>query len=130
MPLGYLLVRSSGGIDAGGKEDLLRQFLSSLRDDFNLNVLFTLSDKDWSEINALRAVFPAAKHQLCFWHALRAVKQRLAVVRRAPAFYDVNKATQEFSWIDPHFKPVSQLSDGQVLVRRIFEHLFYTNLIW
>jgi hypothetical protein len=35
-------------------------------------VLITLTDKDWAEINACLAEYPDAKHQLCFWHVLRA----------------------------------------------------------
>ena len=39
------------------------------------------SDKDCSEINAFSTVFPDAKHQLCYWHVLRAIKQHLVVLQ-------------------------------------------------
>lgn len=39
---------------------------------------FTLSDKDKSDINALRTVWPNAKHHLCIWDVLRAIRHRLA----------------------------------------------------
>jgi len=40
---------------------------------------FMLSDKDQSEIDTLRQVWPEAKHQLCLWHILRALKRRLSL---------------------------------------------------
>ncbi|KAJ7788196.1 hypothetical protein B0H14DRAFT_3892573 [Mycena olivaceomarginata] len=67
--------------------------------------------KDWAEINAFLAEYPEAKHQLCFWHALRAVKTRLAILRRAPAHYAVAVAHAEFDWIDTKFVPLSQLEE-------------------
>lgn len=68
----------------------------------------TLSDKDWSEIGACQDIFPDAKHQLCFWHCLRAVKKRLAILRRQPGPYNVEQAIAEFSFIDPTFLPLAQ----------------------
>ena len=65
-----------------------------------VNPEYTLSDKDWSEINAFRAVWPKAKHQLCFWHALRAVKQQLAKNKDTPAPYDPEEAQRQFSFIN------------------------------
>ena len=56
-------------------------------------------------------MIPAAKHQLCFWHALRAIKKRLAKLRRAPAHYDVEAAHAEFHWIDKSFVPIKQSDD-------------------
>lgn len=68
---------------------------------------FTLSDKNWSEINAMGAVWPKAKHQLCFWHVLRAVKQRLAKAREQPAHYYPEEAHKEFPYILCSFVPKS-----------------------
>lgn len=73
--------------------------------------IITLTDKDFSEINAFLSVFPMAKHQLCFWHALRAVKTRLSILRRRPKFYDVKEAKMEFHFIDETFIPVGQSKD-------------------
>ena len=69
---------------------------------------YTLTDKDWSEINAMRIVWPSAKHQLCFWHALRALKQRLAKLAERPGAYNAEEAHKEFEFIDPTFVPVAQ----------------------
>ncbi len=104
LPLVYLLLCSSDGAN-GGKEHYLTRFLTAVRDHWHLNMVFTLTDKDWSEINACQAVFPCAKHQLCYWHILRAIKTRLAILRRMPAYYHTEEAHTEFSWIDPEFVP-------------------------
>ncbi|KLO05591.1 hypothetical protein SCHPADRAFT_988086, partial [Schizopora paradoxa] len=103
LPLAYLLVKSDGTGPAGAKERLLTQFLKHVKCNWHLRVSVTLTDKDASEIAACRCVFPEATHRLCFWHALRAFKTRLSILRRAPAFYDVDNAVAEFPWIDAAF---------------------------
>lgn len=86
--------------------------MKDLLDHFNktwqLRAIITLTDKDMAEINAFLAKFPEAKHQLCFWHALRAIKKRLAILRRMPAHYDAALAHAEFDWIDTKFVPIGQ----------------------
>ena len=77
IPLAFLLIRTSKEARSGAKQAVLEQFLGQLKAR-GVQPEFTLTDKDWSEINAMRATWPEAKHQLCFWHALRALKQRLA----------------------------------------------------
>ena len=69
LPLGFIVILSNGGAK-GGKERLLVQFLKAIKLQWDLNPAFTLSDKDVSEIHALVTVFPEAKHQLCYWHAI------------------------------------------------------------
>ena len=58
----------------------------------------------------MRSVWPYAKHQLCFWHGLRAVKQRLSKNKDPPAKYNVEDAIEEFPFIDPFFVPFMQQS--------------------
>jgi hypothetical protein len=111
MPLGYLLIQSSGDGATGGKERLIRQLLHHFHKVWKVRAIITLTDKDWSEINAFLAEYPDAKHQLCFWHALRAIKQRLAILRRAPAYYNATLAHEEFNWIDPKFVPIAQVEE-------------------
>lgn len=108
MTLGYLLLQSSPNGTAGGKEHFIRQLLRHFRQIWKVCAIITLTDKDWSEINAFMAEYPDAKHQLCFWHALRALKKRLAILRRVPAHYNGRLAYSEFGWIDPTFVPLSQ----------------------
>ena len=93
------------------KYQCLEAFLDYFREKAGLRPIFTLSDKDWSEINALAAKFPEAKHQLCFWHALKAIKRRLAVLRCMPGPYNMPEAIKEYSFIDPKFVPVAQMSE-------------------
>ena len=72
-----------------------------------------LSDKDLSKINAFLCVFPQAKHQLCFWHCLHAVKTWLSILCQQPKHYDVLEAKKEFDWIDENFVPVAQSKNPQ-----------------
>lgn len=108
FPLGYILVQSDGSGSHGAKERLLSEFLRHLREQWTISPIITLSDKDLSEIAAMRQEFSGAKHQLCYWHALRAVKKRLATLRRAPAPYNVTAARDEFDWIADDFVPIAQ----------------------
>lgn len=94
----------------GAKQRVIEHFLRELKK-LGVNPEYTLSDKDWSEINAFRAVWPKAKHQLCFWHTLRAIKKRLAKPKETPTPYDVDRAHHEFSFIKETFVPAAQQND-------------------
>lgn len=94
--LAFILIHSDKSGDKGAKERILTKFLEETRDLGNLKALFTLSDKDWSEIHAFQNAFPDAKHQLCLWHCARAVKKRLSILRRTPGPYNVEEAAKEF----------------------------------
>ncbi|THU77980.1 hypothetical protein K435DRAFT_692671 [Dendrothele bispora CBS 962.96] len=116
-PLGYLLLQSPKSGEEGAKESYIRAFLEHFKKHYELNPSFTLTDKDLSEINAFLEVFPDAKHQLCFWHCLRAVKQRLSILRRPPKFYNVTQARNEFGdAINKDFVPIGQVSDPERVV--------------
>ncbi|KIO23612.1 hypothetical protein M407DRAFT_47609, partial [Tulasnella calospora MUT 4182] len=108
LPLGYLLLKAIGDLAEGSKRRVLEEFLKHFRDRWRLVVKVTLSDKDWSEIGACQRIFPDAKHQLCFWHCLRAVRKRLAILHRQPGPYNVAEAVMEFPFIDPTFLPLAQ----------------------
>ena len=99
----------------GAKRRTLKNFLYELKKK-GVNPKFTLSDKDLSEIGAMREVWPEAKHQLCFWHALRALKQRLAK-KTKPVYYDVDAAMAEFRYIKRSFVPVHQEGHKTVCIR-------------
>jgi hypothetical protein len=116
-PLGFLLLQSTHDGEEGAKERYIRQFLDHFKKSWSIEPIIILSDKDWSEINALRACFPNAAIQLCFWHVLRAIKKRLATLRRRPAFYDVDEAQAEFGdAIDKTFVPQGQAQPGTTMV--------------
>ncbi len=107
VPLAFLLIRTSKEARTGAKRAVLERFLGQLKSR-GVDPEFTLTDKDWSEINAMRATWPDAKHQLCFWHGLRALKQRLAKKKETPAPYNAETAHQEFSFIETAFVPLGQ----------------------
>ncbi|KAF9563663.1 hypothetical protein CPC08DRAFT_632434 [Agrocybe pediades] len=93
-PLGYLMIHSSNG-DTGGKQRFISDLLNHFKKKWHVNALFTLTDKDFSEINAFREVFPEAKHQLC----------------PTSKFYDVMEAKKEYKWIDESFIPIGQVKE-------------------
>lgn len=100
-------------MESGGKEALLTDFLKHFRDVWGISAIaFTLSDKDSTEINAFRAVWPKAKHQLCYWHCNKAVKKRLAILRRMPGPYNAEAARREFPFISKDFVPFAQQKGG------------------
>ena len=110
LPLGYLLIQSNIG-EPGAKEQFLSRFISYIQDHWNLRIIFTLTDKDWSEINSFLAIIPDAKHQLCYWHAIRAVKTCLSVLQHALGPYNAEAAKTEFDWIDDSFVSIRQSGD-------------------
>jgi hypothetical protein len=114
-PLGYLLIKAHENNEPGGKQTYPEHVLEYLRTTWKIRSIATLSDKDWSEINVCLAKFKllGSRHQLCFWHGLRAVKRRLAVVKRQPAPYDWREACREFDFIDSKFVPIGQATEPQ-----------------
>lgn len=68
------------------------------------NISVAHSDKDLSEINVIRVTIPRAKHQLCYWHAIKYLEERLAE-DKPPARYDPRTAHQIHSFIDPTWAP-------------------------
>jgi hypothetical protein len=79
-PMGYILIQTSEEKEAGGKEHYLTELLSYFKTTWKIKAIITLTDKDISEINAFLKVYPEAKHQLCFWHCLCAVKKQLSIL--------------------------------------------------
>jgi len=109
LPLSYLFVFTDMDAPPRTKETVLIQWMTALKDR-GIKPEFTLSDKDQSEINALNHVWPLAKHQLCLWHTLRAIKRRLANTQGVPAHYDSTEARRQFGFIDTAFLPLGQMS--------------------
>ncbi|KAJ7272749.1 hypothetical protein B0H12DRAFT_1007797, partial [Mycena haematopus] len=107
-PMAYLLIKSKKDSAPNSQQKYLEKMLAHLQNMWGLRFLTTLSDKYWPEINACRARASDAKHQLCYWHAIRAVKKRLAILKRRPAHYNVLQARLEFPAIDADFVPIGQ----------------------
>ncbi|KIJ32234.1 hypothetical protein M422DRAFT_266046 [Sphaerobolus stellatus SS14] len=110
-PLAYLFIQTSKQAAPGSKEAVIASWLESLKR-LGIQPEFVLTDKDQSEINAVKRVWPDAKHQLCFWRALRAVKQRLAKNKSMPAHYNGESAHAVFNFIDPLFILQAQQKPG------------------
>ena len=99
-PLAFLFIKFEKGAGAPNiKSQYIIAVLKHLVSKHQLKINTVHTDKDVTEINACCAALPNADHQLCFWHALKAVRQRLAVVRRSPALYNSQLARQVFDWI-------------------------------
>lgn len=113
-PLGYLLLQSNHTSEGGEKTRYIQKLLEYFRKDWDICPIITLTDKDMSEINAFLTAFPDTKHQLCFWHCLRAIRTRLSILRRRPKYYDVKEAMMEFpELIDKEFIPCGQANRPQ-----------------
>ncbi|EJD33441.1 hypothetical protein AURDEDRAFT_22475, partial [Auricularia subglabra TFB-10046 SS5] len=110
-PLGFLITSLGALAESGAKTRLLRSVMRALRVHCP-NVRFTLSDKDASEINACHEELPDSKHQLCYWHAIRYLEQRLAE-DTPPAAYDGRVPHGEFAFVDPTWGP--SVDNGHVV---------------
>ena len=67
--------------EAGAITAVLARFLLPLRDS-GFDPTFFGTDKDLSEIGAIRQVWPNTSIQLCYWHARRAVRTKLTSSRQ------------------------------------------------
>ena len=73
LPLPYLFILTEANAVPHTKQMGLIAWMTAIRA-FGIVPKFTLSNKDQLEINALKHIWPQAKHQLCLWHILRALK--------------------------------------------------------
>ena len=110
LPLSYLFVVTNAEAPPYTKEKVLVNWMEALKA-HGITPEFTLSDKEPSAISALHQVWPTAKHQLCLWHVLRALKRRLANNREPPTFYGATDAAHIFPFIDSAFLPLRQMSE-------------------
>ena len=63
-------------VDPGALSRLLSQFLMPIRN-AGFNPSFFGTDKDHSEITAVKQVWPDTTPQLCYWHAKRPIRSKL-----------------------------------------------------
>ena len=108
LPLLYLFVVTNPNAPPQTKETILVNWMSALKA-HRITLEFTLLDKDQLEINTLRKVWPTAKHQLCLWHVLQAIKCQLANNREPLAFYNSVATHERFNFINPTFLPLGQM---------------------
>jgi len=119
LPLSYLFIATEVDAAPLTKQTALIAWMGAIRA-LGISPEFTLSDKDQSEINALKDVWPGAKHQLCLWHMLRAIKRRLSK-NDYPSYYNAREAHSDFQEIDESFIPVGQMSENEK-VRTLFSY--------
>lgn len=104
MPLGFVF---TSGTDAaattGAKKRVLIEFFKYFKKRCP-NVKITLSDKERAEVDALRASWPDAKHQTCYWHIMHYIETRLGE-NKPPAAYDPRKAAKLHDFVDPTWAP-------------------------
>lgn len=105
MPLAFMFTFSHDGTASeGAKQRLLCDVFKWLIQNGLENVICTHTDKDWSQINALRSEFPSARLQTCYYHAMDYIETRLNS-NEPPGHYDPRKAHLEFLFIDPTWAP-------------------------
>lgn len=104
VPLGFLFMADTDGLSqTGAKSRLVKTFLEYFKRRCP-NVIFTLSDKEKAEIDAITGTFDQAKHTCCYWHAIRTVEARLKE-DRPPAAYNPREANRHFDFVDPTWAP-------------------------
>jgi len=118
LPLSYLFVTTEATAIPHTKQAALVAWMEAIRS-LGVSPEFVLSDKDQSEINALNRVWPGAKHQLCLWHILRAVKRRLSQ-NDNPGSYNALEAHAAFPVIDISFVPLGQMSANEKVRTFVF----------
>ena len=111
LPFSFLFIDKCAPATTHAKQRILERWFTVLKNR-GIDPEFTLSDKDKSEINALRTVWPNAKHQLCIWHVLRAIRRRLASRELDTTPYNAVAAHNLFNFIDVDFLPTNS-HDGK-----------------
>jgi MULE transposase domain len=107
FPLAYMLLTTVTAIEDLARTTMITRFLSNL-DDKGVKPRFVMTDKDMSQIGAVKRVWPAAGIQLCLWHVKKAVKRKLAETKKPKTVrYSMNDAKTEFPFIDLGFYPAT-----------------------
>jgi hypothetical protein len=114
LPLSYLFITTERNAVPHTKQAALIAWMSAISS-LGINPQFVLSNKDQLEINALKHVWPQAKHQLCLWHILRALKRQLAQ-NENPGSYNALEAHDAFPVIDAAFVPLGQMSAKEKVI--------------
>lgn len=80
VPIAYTFAKPTGAKVANTSAPLTKLLFILLQRVRQAGFLpsFFGCDKDTAEIVAIKSVFPLVKVQLCYWHVLRAMKQKLA----------------------------------------------------
>jgi hypothetical protein len=87
LPLAFAFTCSTDGTAAPGAKDRMLQDVLRCIDRYCPNIASVNLDKDPTELRAVSEVFPHARRQLCYWHAIKYLETRLAE-DKPPAKYD------------------------------------------
>ncbi|KAJ9106406.1 hypothetical protein QFC21_001552 [Naganishia friedmannii] len=90
LPLLFMFVKTGPKAPKDSKTAIIGACLLHIKERC-VNIKFALSDKDASEINAIRKALPSSRHQLCYWHVIKYLKDRLAENKK-PRKYRPRKA--------------------------------------
>jgi hypothetical protein len=108
IPVAYMLLSTASSIVPEKRIKALTSFLHCICETYRIQPRFVHTDKDMAEIKAVKATWATAKHQLCWWHVRRAIRQRLALVKMETSAYNPETANRVFGFIDKTWYPSSQ----------------------
>jgi hypothetical protein len=108
IPVAYMLLSTASSIVPEKRIKALTSFLHCIRETYQVHPRFVHTDKDMAEIKAVKATWATAKHQLCWWHVRRAIRQRLALTKMETSAYNPETANRVFGFIDKTWYPSSQ----------------------
>ena len=98
--LAFAFTCSTDGTATPGTKDRMLQKVLQHVDKYCPNIAAVHLDKDPTELSSVHVVFPNARSQLCYWHAIKYLEKRLAE-DEPPAKYDPHTARKAFTFIDP-----------------------------
>jgi hypothetical protein len=108
FPLSYCLLSTAASTEFNKRTHALASWLEQLRDQHGVNPRFVHVDKDMAEIGAIRAIWPRAKIQVCWWHLRKAIRERLGRNRLSTTPYVPKLAHEEFPFISLSFTPAGR----------------------
>lgn len=83
VPIVYCFLKTTTSVSGESQHAHTGSITSVLKEVLNplvnagFNPSFFGTDKDQAEISAIQSTWPNVKHQLCYWHVRRALRQRL-----------------------------------------------------
>jgi hypothetical protein len=83
VPLSYLLLNTRKVAAKGKRTERIARWFQCLKEG-GLKPRWILTDKDLAEVTASRRVWADGNHQLCHWHAHRAIEKRLKHCKPKP----------------------------------------------
>jgi hypothetical protein len=95
IPVAYMLLSTATSMVPEKRIKALTAFFQCVRDKYAINPRFVHTEKDMAEIKASKTVWVDAKHQLCWWHLRRAIRQRLTLAKLDTSDYNAQRANEQ-----------------------------------